>query len=208
MRPLNKGPVPTVIAERAEMLTRSFINSGGKTSPWAHEEIRSTLMTETLSKCAYCEAKFLAVSFGDVEHMLPKSLFPEHVLTWSNLTLACSRCNGSKGSKYNELLPFLDPYEDDISEHLYFAGPMIYALTDRGEYTITELDLMHPARIEARDRVIKALESLCRRRDGAESDYIRDRLNALIVEFVESSEYTMAVSSYLAGRKKSPINMK
>src|SRR5690606_27961160 len=96
---------------------------------------------ETNGKCVYCEARMLAVSFGDIEHIRPKSLFPNQVVAWENLTLACSRCNGHKSSKFDEDLQFINPYVDDPAEFLFFLGPVVYEHNDRGMYTIRELNL-------------------------------------------------------------------
>ena len=62
-----------------------------------------TAVRETLSRmcigsvrCAYCED-----SAGDeVEHILPKNLFPERTFAWPNYAFSCGPCNGPKGNRY------------------------------------------------------------------------------------------------------------
>lgn len=47
------------------------------------------------NKCAYCLKDFYNehnMSI-DVEHILPKGIFPEYTFTLKNLTIACKRCN-------------------------------------------------------------------------------------------------------------------
>ena len=47
-------------------------------------------------RCGYCED-----SVGDeVEHIMPKDLYPERVFVWQNYLLACGRCNGGKSKKF------------------------------------------------------------------------------------------------------------
>lgn len=203
MRAITKLAPPLSLVTNATAWTSQYISSGGSSSPWQHAEIKAALVSETKEKCAYCEARFLAVSFGDIEHILPKSKFPELVVDWDNLTLACSRCNQHKGSKHDPQLPFVNPYRDRVEDHLLFLGPIAYSTSDRGFYTINELNLNDANRIEARDRELKSLESLLRRFEAASARYVRDELWKLIQLQAESGEYTSSIMSYLALRKQS-----
>lgn len=53
-------------------------------------------MCPGLRRCMYCEDS----SARDVEHMRPKSLYPDLVFAWANFLYACSDCNGPKGAKF------------------------------------------------------------------------------------------------------------
>lgn len=57
------------------------------------------LLTEVCSggwRCSYCED-----SLGtDIEHIWPKSLYPECVFDWMNFLLVCKHCNGRKGASW------------------------------------------------------------------------------------------------------------
>lgn len=112
----------------------------------------------------------MAVSYGDIEHILPKSIFPELVVDWANLTLVCSRCNNEKGAKYEEEVKFVNPYVDRIEDHLLYLGSIAHPVSDRGLYTVRELDLNSPSRVEARDRELNSLESLFRRIEESSSE--------------------------------------
>lgn len=47
-------------------------------------------------RCSYCED-----SLGtDIEHIWPKSLYPQCVFDWMNFLLACGRCNSRKGASW------------------------------------------------------------------------------------------------------------
>lgn len=140
----------------------------------------------------------LAVSFGDIEHILPKSEFPQLVVAWDNLTLACSRCNSRKSSKYDAALPFVNPYLDEPNEHLLFLGPMVYERTDRGLYTIRELGLNEMPRVEARIRAIEQVANLVARHQTAPAGYKRQALAELIDKVTQEGEYTAAVSTYVS----------
>lgn len=47
-------------------------------------------------RCAYCEDSLA----DEVEHILPKDLFPEAAFRWSNYLFACGPCNGPKSNRY------------------------------------------------------------------------------------------------------------
>ena len=97
-------------------------------------------------KCAFCESKFLAVSFGDVEHFRPKRGVkddPTHTgYYWLafdefNLLPGCERCNRNAKANHfpirggraqtpehplvDELPLLINPCEVDPREHLDFA---------------------------------------------------------------------------------------
>lgn len=43
--------------------------------------------------CGFCETPFCDGSVADIEHKLPKSIFPTQALNWSNFVLSCKTCN-------------------------------------------------------------------------------------------------------------------
>ena len=47
-----------------------------------HAEIKSALIAETHGKCAYCESKIRHVSYGDIEHVMPKVNDPTRWFEW------------------------------------------------------------------------------------------------------------------------------
>ena len=47
-------------------------------------------------RCHYCEDSVA----DEVEHMAPKSLYPERAFSWDNYCYACGPCNGPKNNKY------------------------------------------------------------------------------------------------------------
>jgi uncharacterized protein (TIGR02646 family) len=154
---LAKTAEPQVLVLNKGMWTAEY-REGADRRRYAHPDIREALRSETAQKCAYCESWMEHVSPANVEHIAPKSRFRELVVEWTNLTLACSNCNTSKGTYWEDACRLLNPYEDEPSEHLRWAGPMLFHITaDRGRVTIRRLnlnraELMHQ-RGEALDRV-------------------------------------------------------
>ncbi|HTN01075.1 hypothetical protein [Planctellipticum variicoloris] len=68
--------------------------------------VKNALIADQHEKCAFCESKFTATGYGDVEHFRPKGGFTQHVgdpletpgyywlaYDWQNLTFSCQLCN-------------------------------------------------------------------------------------------------------------------
>ena len=84
----NKAPFD-VKAERAGSLWGS--KTGSQAGNRAFTEIKTTLISMCIGVeiCNYCEQS----EASDIEHILPKSLFPEQAFKWTNYLLACKKCN-------------------------------------------------------------------------------------------------------------------
>lgn len=64
----------------------------------AFNAVRQTLakMSVGAVRCAYCEDS----AADEIEHIYPKSLFPDRTFVWGNYLYSCGPCNGPKGNKY------------------------------------------------------------------------------------------------------------
>ena len=74
MRPLERGPDPRGYA-RYDLAYGPLIGRIGR-------------------YCSYCEAP---LKNGEVEHILPKDIYPTLALSWDNFLLGCKNCNTTKG---------------------------------------------------------------------------------------------------------------
>ncbi len=74
--------------EKAQKTWKSKGNGSGKQ---AFGEVKSTLekMCVSTEICNYCEQN----EASDIEHIAPKSFFPNHAFVWENYLLACKNCN-------------------------------------------------------------------------------------------------------------------
>lgn len=76
---------------------------------YAARDVKAQLMADQHNKCAYCEARFVHSSPGDVEHYRPKAGFRQTDTTpvqgpgyywlayeWANLLFACEDCNRTR----------------------------------------------------------------------------------------------------------------
>jgi hypothetical protein len=88
-RAVNK---PGVFADRvAKAQARWKSKAGSKAGKLAFAEIIKELIRMTVSDnaCSYCEHN----EGGDIEHIYPKSWFPERAFVWENYLWACKSCN-------------------------------------------------------------------------------------------------------------------
>jgi len=117
------------------------------------DDVKEALKHETGSKCAYCEWKYAAGSWGDVEHIMPKSNDWKHrLLDYANLTIACSICNVSKSNYESKQKPLLNPYKQKPEKHLTSWGPKLYPRdgSELGRWAILKLKLNRKELIAAR----------------------------------------------------------
>ena len=68
--------------------------------------LRQQVIKEQPSICAVCGEKITKKSDLTVDHIKPRSKFPELSLEKSNLQVLCRSCNSAKGADYDyDLLP-------------------------------------------------------------------------------------------------------
>jgi hypothetical protein len=120
-------------------------------SKYRHPHVKAALVAETSGKCAYCESKLLHIHHGDVEHIYPKSLDILRSFDWTNLTLACEKCNGLKSDRDPLAQFIIDPYDKDPEQHMFFVGPFIFSRGSLdGTSTRAILELFRAELVETR----------------------------------------------------------
>lgn len=163
---LTKAPEPHVLVQNGARWKTDFMSwrlnrIGNAPRHYAHDEIRRALRDETHAKCAYCESRINDVSYDHIEHKLPKSKFPELVCTWTNLTIACPKCNTNKGDFDNSICPLLDPYVDDVEHEVAFGGPLALPRGGpRASATINLLDLNRMELLYSRGQTLTNINRL------------------------------------------------
>lgn len=91
MRPVEKGPAPKTYDDYRDAIG----------------DLEDRLGTY----CSYCERR-LPISLA-VEHVCPKSLYPDFELDWDNFLLGCANCNSVKGDKDIKLGDYVWPDRDN-----------------------------------------------------------------------------------------------
>lgn len=173
---LRHAPTPQILIENAadwmvEYVAWRDARQGSEPRRYSHDEIRETLRGETAGKCAYCEGFVGDVSFDHVEHILPKSRHPHLVCEWTNLTVACQRCNVNKGDFEDDTCALLNPYVDDPEAEISFGGPMALARGGaRARMTISRLGLNRKDLVFSRTQVLQRISDLLALIERAEAD--------------------------------------
>ena len=110
MRPIIKGEHPS--------------ESGQPKLFKEYQEARGDLIDRLGQYCSYCEMK-LDTALA-IEHIRPKSLYPNLELEWSNFLLACTNCNSTKGTQDIILSDYYWPDEDNtFLAFTYLEGGLV-----------------------------------------------------------------------------------
>ncbi|MGW4125199.1 HNH endonuclease [Nocardia sp. NPDC004711] len=204
MRRLTKGPKPSILERNEHKWTEEYKKAvadsvKNKPSRWRHREVKAALRIETDNRCVYCDSEMAAVYPGDVEHLAPKSIFPELVVDWKNLTLACWECNNTKLDYHSESLPLINPYEDDPRDHFLFLGPMILPRpgSNRGVISVRKLNLSRLDLVERRRDRIESVHSLLTSLAAASEPELKETLRDIIIEDYEKGPYKATVHGLL-----------
>lgn len=198
MRKLIKAPKPRVLEAQETALTEEF-RVNPRATPWKHAEIIRVLEQETRSKCAYCESKVAAVAWNHVEHILPKSKYPELVVAWNNLTIACPRCNVYKSDYADDDAPLLNPFVDEPSVRLVFAFGLVRPIPGdaSSEATVTLLRLHRIELSEQRHAAVAQLELLLTNWYRA-AEPLKEPIMEIIREYIsDDAEFVGSLRAYL-----------
>lgn len=211
---LFKLPKPQILVKYAGKWAEEYCNcfsngiepSSIIANRYNNTEIKSTLEKETNGKCAYCESKIKHISYGDIEHILPKNsrARPDLYVEWTNLTLACEQCNRSgKGAYYDPNNTLINPYLDDPDTHFQALGPMIHHQIgdERAYITQHKLKLNRSELITRRSERINSVEQLLfswqMATEGRIKDIIADQLRQ---ESMADKEFSCIVKHFLTAR--------
>ncbi len=169
---------------------------------YKHKTNKEALRQASFDKCMYCESKISHIDFAHVEHLKPKAedKYPELEFVWENLGYVCPKCNNSKRDKYDESTPYIDPYSENPEEYILAFGAFLYHKngSERGELTITDIELNRADLIEKRyeriKEIIKAITS-CRRTNNTT---LRDNaLDEIKREMLADKEYSLIVKTLI-----------
>jgi DNA-directed RNA polymerase subunit RPC12/RpoP len=168
---------------------------------YKHPDNKKALKKSNHDKCMYCESKISHIDYGDVEHIKPKSKYPELEFEWNNLGYACPKCNRQfKNDTYDEEIPYLNPYDEEPREYIISSGAILFPLqgNERGEITINGLGLNRPELLERRYNRIQEIDKAIKACFRASNETIRNKaLDELKKEANNDKEYSLAIKSLL-----------
>ena len=97
----------------------------------SHQHMRNEVLAcARFGMCPYCSVR----TVDELDHVLPKSVYPEFSVLAQNLVPSCGRCNSSKGSTcfVSDGKSFAHPYFDQIP-----AGRMLHVDVTVSHETVT-----------------------------------------------------------------------
>ena len=87
----------------------------------ARDHLLPTLRLQTEDHCSFCDAFPVGgVSNETIEHFRPKSKFPEHAYTWTNLYYCCDACQNAKREEWHDMLLHADAADYSFSRYFEF----------------------------------------------------------------------------------------
>ena len=125
-----------------------------------NERLRERVRRRAKDACEYCK----------LPQTLYRARFPiDHILAkqhggrteFSNLALACLRCNLAKGpnlssrdSRTRRIVRLFHPRKDKWTDHFHWDGPLLVGRTAIGRATIELLRINHPNAVVVREELI------------------------------------------------------
>jgi uncharacterized protein (TIGR02646 family) len=206
---VRRGSKPEILVQREQTWTDEYrrLRAGDAGVPAAaatryrHPAIKAQCQADAHEKCIYCESQPLAVSPGAVEHLQPKSKFPDLIVAWENLAFVCPECNTTKGDYYDEAQPVVDPFTEDPADFIRFAGPMVLEQpgSQRGIVTIRKLELDRGKLVSRRAEHLREIQALLNTWALMEDGSAKIEVEAEIRRRAEDSgEYAAATRAFLA----------
>ena len=140
----------------------------------SYQQYKPWLRDEFQFRCAYCLCRERWFPNGEssfsVDHLKPRSLFPDRLGDYDNLVYACVQCNSAK----QDLYPVPDPFSEPYGRHLAVRKDgRIEGLTPVGDELIHVCGLDRPALSEFRARLIRVAKYAAEHSDASAREAFR-----------------------------------
>jgi 5-methylcytosine-specific restriction endonuclease McrA len=123
--------------------TQEFMEDASR-SPWTVSWLKEAVGGLSFGKCCYSEIRLGEEGkYMEIDHFLPKSLYPGKVMEWGNLVPACNLCNRTKGDHDTGLDPIVNPFSDNPKDYFYIKDGVYWpkGKSEKGRTTIHKLGL-------------------------------------------------------------------
>lgn len=201
---LHKGPPPDILVNKAAEWTKEYRDAlAAKTMTdtiryrYRHADIKAALRRDSHNKCIYCESD---IGFGQTDHIHPVAKCPDEIVSWANLALVCTECNTHKSDYYAPAEPLINPFADEPSAHLWFLGPMVFAVPGDvvGLRTAEQIQLNRWDLIQKRTKRLERLAPLIEQWRTHPSGATKSILQkAILDEAADAMDYAATVRACL-----------
>lgn len=208
---LKKEPKPQLLINNGDAWSKDLMDefyatgviNKTKQGRYSRTEIKDFVKIETKEKCAYCESTVTHIYPGDIEHIIPKAIFPRLTFTWENLTFGCYWCNNKKRNFLDRDCMLLNPYKDNPNKHLRAFGPLIFHInsSSRGEITWRKFELNRTELRDKRQEKIEELQLLIDKFNTETNNSLKELIEIEIIDFIERSDYTFSLRQFFEDSK-------
>jgi hypothetical protein len=164
---------PHILQEKKATWTADFVaNTKARpdTSKYRHREIVDTLRSMSHDKCFYCEVREGRLT---VDHHIEVGERRDLAFEWTNLYLACDKCQSKGPNRSIPVADCVDPCDAAITpeDHVSFVDERAKHRSARGEKTIKKYRLNHPERLlQRRGQLVLFMHVLDRIRQAQIAD--------------------------------------
>ena len=119
--------------------------SRSRNQPFNEVKQKLTRMCAGARRCCYCEDSVA----DEVEHIFPKSLYPEKTFIWENYLYACGPCNGPKNNKFSVFdsisqdIIDVTPEKDEVPSSPLVGNPVLINPREENPLDYLFLDLVN-----------------------------------------------------------------
>ncbi|MFA5160990.1 MAG: retron system putative HNH endonuclease [Elusimicrobiales bacterium] len=116
-----------------------------QTNGACHQKVGESLISEQHFLCCYCESAVPSTQDGHIEHMKPRSTYPDAKYEYSNLAYSCNtkeHCGHHKSNNY-DAAKFTDPHSStyDSKIFMYLSNGKVSPNGGNSQYMIKLLNL-------------------------------------------------------------------
>lgn len=202
---LTLPPKPVELTkEKQDELTDRF-KENPKAEVWKQPWIVTPLLTMTLGKCAYSEMRLGEEGkYPQIEHIHPKSKYPDEVVEWGNLIPSCNVCNTKKLTLDTKRIPIVNPLIDNPKDFFYIKNGRLNAKDihcTKAVNTLTYCDLnnfdqLRKKRIDIEKYLEKRLKEI-HETFPYDNKYWSNELLILMQECGRTSPYSATKSTFI-----------
>lgn len=189
--------------KQAELTNRFKANPNAEV--WKQSWIITPLLSMTNRKCAYSEIRLGEEGkYAQIEHIHPKSKYPDEVVEWGNLIPCCNVCNAKKSTLDTKKTPIVNPLVDNPKDFFYIKNGRLSAkdthcakaVNTLNYYDLNNVDQFRKKRLRIEEHLGKRLKEI-HDMFPFDNDRWRNELLILMQKCGRTATYSATKSTYI-----------